>query len=341
MEDSRNEFVREVEAFIASGVLLAEGHGVAVGVSGGADSVALAAALRSTGRFTLHLVHVHHGLRGAAADADAAFVRELAWQWKLPFILKRIDTPSLARQWGVGVEEAARRGRYDALTEAAREAGASAVAVAHHADDQVETVLHRIVRGTHLRGLGGMPAKRPLAEGVSLVRPLLWARRRQVEQYCRSQGLSWRTDHTNAQLDHTRNFIRHELLPLLRDRLNPRADEALLRLSSAAGEAEAALDDLSGRLFERACRKRLDDRIVLRVAPLRKAPPVLASLVFRAALAELSAPQQALTQERFNDLLEVLAGRAAAVDLPGEIRVARQGQSICISRGQASGGKSD
>ena len=337
MEGSGNEFVRDVEAFIASGDLLADGDAVAVALSGGADSVALAASLRSIGRFALHLVHVHHGLRGEAADADAAFVRELAWEWKLPFVLKRIDTPSLGRQWGVGVEEAARRGRYDALAEAAREAGAPAVAVAHHADDQVETVLHRIVRGTHLRGLGGMPVKRRLAEGVSLVRPLLWARREQVEQYCRSQGLSWRTDHTNAQLDHTRNFIRHELLPLLRDRLNPRADEALLRLSSAAAEAEAALDDLSGRLLERACRKRLDDRIVLRVAPLRKAPPVLASLVFRSALSELSAPQQALTQERFADLLEVLAGRVPAIDLPGEIRVARQGQSICISRGGASG----
>ena len=165
MEGSGNEFVRDVEAFIASGDLLADGDAVAVALSGGADSVALAASLRSIGRFALHLVHVHHGLRGEAADADAAFVRELAWEWKLPFVLKEIDTPSLGRQWGVGVEEAARRGRYDALAEAAREAGAPAVAVAHHADDQVETIVMGLLRGGALGALRGMPIARPLGPG--------------------------------------------------------------------------------------------------------------------------------------------------------------------------------
>jgi len=334
MSPASDEFVGQVETFVAAGGLLSGAETVVVGVSGGADSVALAAALRAIGSCRLHLAHVHHGLRGHEADADAAFVGELARQWGLGFSLERMDTPALAAGWGVGTEEAARRGRYDALVEVARRAGAAVVAVGHHADDQVETILQRIFRGTHLRGLSGMPAARALAEGVRLVRPLLWARREQIEHYCRDQGLPWRTDATNASTDFTRNFLRHELLPLLRDRLNPRVAEAVLRLSSAAGEAESVLEELGNGLFERACRKRDAEQVVLRVAPLKRAPALLASLAFRSALAALAAPQRELGRERFADLLGLLAGEAAAADLPGGIRARREGQTIRICRPQ-------
>jgi len=324
-------FVGEMAAFIRRHELLAPGAVVVVAVSGGADSVALAAGLRSLGGCALHFGHVHHGLR-AEAEADADFVAALAGQWGIPFHLERIDTPALARTWGVGIEQAARRGRYDALRQIARQAAAQAVAAAHHADDQVETILHRIVRGTHLRGLAGMSPKRQLADGIRLVRPLLWARREQIEQFCRARGLTWRTDRTNAVTDFTRNFIRAELLPVLRDRLNVRADEALLRLACAAGEAEATLEELAGRLFERACRKRSPEQIVLRLAPLRKAPPLLTAMALRAALAALGAPEQELSYERFNDLLAVVSGGSVAVDLPGGGRAESDGRRILLTR---------
>jgi len=325
------QFVREMEAFIAAKSLLSAGETVLVAVSGGADSVALAAALRAAGRYDLHLGHVHHGLR-PDADGDADFVAELASRWRLPVGIARIDTPLLAARFGAGIEEAARRGRYDALTDLARSAGAGAVAVAHHADDQVETVLHRIVRGTHLRGAAGMAPRRPLAEGIALVRPLLWARRDAVEAFCRDQHLTWRTDPTNAETDFTRNFIRHDLLPLLRERLNARVDEALLRLSAAAGEADAVLGALAEALFERSCRKRSAAEVVLRVAPLAKAPPALAAMAMRRALAALGAPQQAMSAERFDDLLALLAGQAAGVDLPGGVRAERGRDAVRLSR---------
>lgn len=327
-----DKFIAEVEAFMAQRAPLVDGAAVVVGVSGGADSVALASALRAIGRHRLHLAHVHHGLRGADADADADFVGELASNWQLPFHLERIDTTSLAREWSVGTEEAARRARYQALASTAGQVGAEAVAVGHHADDQIETVLHRIIRGTHLRGLSGMRPKRPLSDGVTLIRPLLWARREAIEDYCRAEGLSWQTDHTNLQNDFTRNFIRNELLPLLRKRLNPRADEALLRISAAAGASEAAMEELAGRLFERACRKRSDHQIVLRMAPLRKAPPVVAAAVFRIGLAAISAPQKEMTHERYDDLLGLLGGRVPALELPGEVRAERRGQAIWLFR---------
>ncbi len=328
---AKHELEIEMEAFIARHGLLEAGQVVVVGVSGGADSVALAAALRLIGRYVLHIAHIHHGIR-ADADGDADFVAELAEKWQTPFHLERIDTPSLARAERIGIEEAARTGRYEALSAIAARAGADAVAVAHHAGDQVETVLHRIVRGTHLRGLAGMTPKRKLNENLVLIRPLLWAGREQIERFCRSEGLSWRTDHTNAEMDFTRNFIRHELLPLLRDRLNTRADDALLRLASAAGEAESVLSELAERLFERACRKRSDREIVLRTAPLKKAPALLAAMALRSALAAMDAPQQALGRERFDDLLAVLDGSVTAVDLPGQIRAERHSRDIHLFR---------
>ncbi|MCD4699252.1 MAG: hypothetical protein K8R91_01595, partial [Phycisphaerae bacterium] len=165
-----------------------------------------------------------------------------------------------------------------------------------------------------------------------LVRPLLWARREQIEQFCRSEGLSWRTDHTNAETDFTRNFIRNELLPLLRSRLNARADDAMLRLASAAGEAEAVLAELAQRLFERAYRKQSAGQIILRTSPLKKAPPLLAAMALRTALAAMDAPQQALGRERFDDLLSVLNGTATVANLPGQIRAERLGRDIHLVR---------
>jgi len=346
MTDSENavgEFVAETERFIRRHDLLSAvaggppgpdgqaGPAVLVAVSGGPDSVALAAVLRRIGEWPLVLGHVHHGLR-ADADADADFVAEMARKWGLPFQLARIDTPALAEDWRVGVEEAARRGRYDALAAMAERVDAAVVAVGHHADDQVETILHRIVRGTHLRGLAGMPPQRRLTGSVSLIRPLLWARRERIERFCGAQGLPWRTDETNASTDLTRNFLRHELLPLLRRRLNVRADQALLRLAESAAEAESALEKLAGRLFERACRKRSGEVVVLRAAPLKKAPGLLASLAFRRALTELSAPEGELTQRRFKDLLGLLEGPTAAIDLPGGLRAEAVGRDVRIRR---------
>jgi tRNA(Ile)-lysidine synthase len=338
MSKSQDPFVEQTEQFILDQRLLADGASVVVAVSGGADSVALAGVLHAIGRYHLNLAHVHHGLR-PQADADAAFVDQLARRWLAPFYLEKIDTPGLAKEWGVGTEEAARRGRYAALVATAQRTKSPAVAVAHHSDDQVETVLHRIVRGTHLRGLGGMPVSRPLGEGVALVRPLLWARRSEVEQFCRRQELAWQTDHTNAITDYSRNFIRHDLLPLVRQRLNVRADEAILRLAAAADEAQQVLEELAEELFKRACRKRSPSAVALRVAPLKKAQPLLAAMALRRALAELDAPEQELNQERFADLLAVLLGQTPAANLPGNIHVKLDNAALLLTRTAHKAGK--
>jgi len=325
------------EAFVADMLAHADAHGlpldgpIVAAVSGGADSVALGEALHLIGANPLHVVHVHHHLR-AEADRDAEFVAQLAGQWSAEFHLEDVDTPARSVKLGVGIEEAAREGRYEALASAAASVDAPVVAVAHHADDQVETVLHRIARGTHLRGLAGMPARRQLSAGVLLIRPLLWARRAEIEAFCRARGLSWRDDATNASTDFTRNFIRHELLPLMRRRLNVRTDDAVLRLADAAGGAQATLDELAEDLYRRARRKSSVTEINLRIGPLRKAAPLLATMALRLALAELDAPERDLSRERFSDLEAVLKGDLSAADLPGGIHVEASGQMLRLTR---------
>lgn len=301
-----------------------------VAVSGGADSVALLDALAETGDYRLVVAHVHHGLR-AAADEDARFVEKLAAERHLAFELARVDVPALARQWGVGEEEAARQARYAALIEIALRHHASAVAVAHHAGDQVETVLHRVARGTHWRGLAGMRPSRDLAPNLKLIRPLLWARREEIEEYLRSRGLSWRNDHTNESTDYTRNFIRHKVLPLLREGVNPQTDEAILRLAEAAREVNEVLDELIDRAYTRALRRQLPGRIELRIASLEKHPGLVIRMSLLRALEQLGAPLKEVDSDHVGRLIGVFVGAIPAADLPGGVHARRHGNDLVLT----------
>ncbi|MGE3820352.1 MAG: tRNA lysidine(34) synthetase TilS, partial [Isosphaeraceae bacterium] len=210
-----------------------------VAVSGGSDSVALLRALNGLApEIGLELVvaHLDHGVRGEAARADAAFVGDLAAALKLPIIQGRW-TPTRASHF----EADARTARYSWLFETARNLGASSVAVGHTRDDQAETVLQRVVRGTGLRGLAGMPSRRALGPGVTLVRPLLDVSRGELRDYLGAIGQPYREDASNADLGRTRARLRHDLLPKLAAEYNPKVADALIRLASIAREADRAI----------------------------------------------------------------------------------------------------
>ncbi len=233
--------------------LIPPGAKVLAAVSGGPDSVALLHFLateraRSGQPEALAVGHVNHGLRGAASDKDAASVRGLAerlglphFEVKLPEGALRVTGTSATRTAGVpdalAPEAEARRLRYAALRELALGARARLVAVAHTADDQAETVLFRMARGAGLRGLAGM-APRARVEGAHLIRPFLDVTREQVLAYLARHGITYREDESNASLGAARNFLRHEVLPRLRDRVNPAVREALLRESRLFREAD-------------------------------------------------------------------------------------------------------
>lgn len=231
--------------------LFSQGDRIAVGVSGGADSVALLrflAALRPQFGWDLVVCHIHHGLRGAEADRDECFVRALAEQLGLPCAVSRIDAAALALRDHISVEEAGRTARYAFFAQTAGEGGR--IATAHTLDDSIETVLMNLVRGTGLRGLCGIPRIRG-----NIVRPLLDCTRAEVEDYLGTLGQPYCTDSTNLTDDYTRNRIRHDILPRL-CALNPNFPGAMARMLPRLAAQQALTDCLaaqSAQQLQAAC----------------------------------------------------------------------------------------
>jgi tRNA(Ile)-lysidine synthase len=235
--------------------LVRAGERVCVAVSGGADSVALLVGLCEAnavgdrgGRFksnnceplgvVLSAAHVHHGLRGAEADGDEAFVRELCARLGVELRVFRVDTAARQAAEGEGLEEAARELRYAALRGLMESGVVDVVATAHTLDDQAETVVMKMVRGAWTEGLGGIS---PEVQGVGvgrIVRPLLGVRRAEVAAFLRARGQGWREDASNADVSLTRNRVRHVLMPMLRE-FNPGVDALLARTAEVAREEEA------------------------------------------------------------------------------------------------------
>jgi tRNA(Ile)-lysidine synthase len=213
--------------------LLRRGDRVLAAVSGGPDSVCLAHFLREMSRrkgFELLLAHVHHGLRGREASRDAAFTEGLGRRLGLPAAVLEVSAARRAELRGQGLEDAARSARYEALAREARRLKCNKVATGHQLDDQAETVLLNLLRGTRLSALGGIPPRRPLAKGVTLIRPLLPLSRAEVLEYLRLHALGYRLDRTNLELRFTRNWLRRRILPALAQR-QPRVREHLAGLA--------------------------------------------------------------------------------------------------------------
>lgn len=250
-------FLNQLHAWLASRELVRLEDRWVVGASGGPDSTLLLHALKALSereglRWKLFAAHFHHGLRGAEADADAAFVAASAAELGVPFHSERADIGAAVARDGGSTEEVARERRYEFLERVALQTGSELVAVAHHADDNAETVLHRICRGTGLRGLAGIHAVRPIRpeSRIRLVRPLLNQRRDAIEGLCRARGLPLRIDSTNESPEFTRGRIRRTIMPLLAEQLNVNVADALLRLAEQARLLGTYLEDAAARTFE-------------------------------------------------------------------------------------------
>ncbi len=205
------DFQQKVQQFIRKHHMLEYGSGIIVGLSGGADSVALLEVLCSMQEILglrLAAVHVHHGIR-AEAEEDAAFCRELCEKKQVPLYVEYVKVPEMAAEQGISVEEAGRRARYLLFEQYRKHLAYDRIAVAHHQNDQAETMLFQMFRGSGLKGLAGMPVIRDC-----VIRPLLGVSREEIEVYLTEQGLSYVTDSTNAEDAYTRNKIRHHVLPV-------------------------------------------------------------------------------------------------------------------------------
>jgi tRNA(Ile)-lysidine synthase len=248
-----SNLVSRIRAAVTQALPAGDGA-VVLAVSGGADSMCLADAALAMrgGKPAFVIAHLNHQLRGEDSEGDAQFVQAFAMQRAVPCVIGHAGVKALSESRKVSIEVAARDARYAFLADVAMKHGATHVALAHHADDQAETVLLRLLRGTGPAGLRGMQLNNPLPNAPHLiaVRPLLHITREQIEQYCRACKLDWRHDASNDTLHHTRNRIRHELLPLLAQ-YNPNIRATLTRLADTLASDYEIVESTTRETFDR------------------------------------------------------------------------------------------
>lgn len=334
---------RRVLRYIQAHGLFSAAERALLAVSGGPDSTALLlvlAHLAASGglKLDLRLAHFDHGLRRQAdREAEKAFLSDLAAKLGLPFLLGQGDVRAHARQHRLSLEEAARELRYRFLAEQAEKAAISVVATGHTADDQAETVLMHLVRGSGLTGLAGMrPSSSwpfPGHEELLLARPLLEVSRGETERYCQEEGLSPCLDVTNFLLGSLRNRIRHQLLPLLRS-YNPKIEGALLRLAAATTSDLAHLEETAG-VFWHALAVKDKGSVGFRRSELTALSPAIRNRLLQAACQQLLADARQIEAVHIRSMVEALAKPAGSrLSLPGGLAFAVDGESVRLTLGR-------
>lgn len=326
----------QVRRTIASHRLVPPGERIVVAVSGGADSVALLhvlLALRPTLKLALHIAHLDHSLRQGSSE-DAGFVRDLGARCGLPTTIERRDVGAICERQGWSLEDGARRLRYEFLLEVARRNSAGCVALGHTADDQAETVLMRLVRGTGLTGLCAIPIKRRLDDNVWLVRPMLEVWRREVTAYLQEAGLAHREDPTNDDRRFIRNRIRRELLPLLEQDYNPNIKKALAHLAEQSRWDYAYLQEAAGRQWKRMAKGRTPEQVALSVAMFRRQPKALQRQLVRQSVLRIRGDLAAFEFRHWLEVERLFFERPVGtlLNLPGGVRLRREQDRMIFER---------
>ncbi|MFC2059147.1 tRNA lysidine(34) synthetase TilS [Chloroflexota bacterium] len=306
---NKQPLLRQVRRFIQKHRLFEKGEHVVVGVSGGPDSVCLLhilAGLRERLGIKLHVAHLNHLLRGAESDADADYVSRLARKLGIEATVERRDVRVYLREHRLTLEEGARDLRYAFFADVARNLGVEKVVVGHTADDQVETVLMHLLRGSGLTGLGGMqPLTARPADNITVVRPLLEVRRGETEDYCAAQGLSTCTDSSNLLPDRLRNRVRYQLIPSLRV-YNPDIEAALLRFSRATAADLDYVNQETSRLWG-AVAKHKQGEVTISRARFSTLHPAVKRHLVRSAFERLLGDLQDIEYIHIENLVEALS----------------------------------
>jgi len=344
-----NLFLQRVEANILAHRLIPRGQKILVGVSGGVDSMVLLAMLRvlaAKNAWEIWVAHFNHQLRGRASDADERLVRQAAAKMKLRFFAGGNDVAAFAKQAKISVEMGARKLRHEFLAGVARKHRIHTIALAHHADDQVELFFLRLLRGAGGDGLAGMKWRSPSPAGknISLIRPLLGCFKAELEMFARENKIRFRNDATNFDSDLLRNRIRNELLPLLRENYQPAVDKAVLRLMDIVGaEAELAGQIAASNRTAKTIRKNLSKQPVavqrrmlrdeLQAAGVAADFDLVESLRARAGKFVSVSPSQAVARDDCGGI-QIRAELSADFN-PAEVRLklaARAGQKVLAGR---------
>ena len=278
------------QQFVADHGLSASASPTLLAVSGGLDSVVMAHLFREAG-LPFGIAHCNFQLRGAASDADAAFVEKMAADWGLPFFLKNFDTSGWAVEQGVSIQMAARSLRYEWFKELCREHGYAHLATAHHLNDSVETLVLHFARGTGLKGLRGIPA-----QNQQVLRPLLAATRSEILAYAEAHAIAWREDSSNADDHYTRNFIRRQVLPRLQA-INPGFLQSAQKMMARMEALSELTDGMVADFFERKMTPAPDGSLRMALSELRKVP-------YPTHLLFLFAEKKGFTEEQCRQMVE-------------------------------------
>ncbi len=323
------------EETIARYDLIARGDGVLVAVSGGPDSVALLHLLAeraSAWQLCVGIAHLDHGLREESAR-DADFVRQLAERLRLPLHTERVDVRDLQRRWHLSIEAAGRKARYRFFQETADRHGFNKVALAHHADDNAETLLLNLLRGSGRLGLGGMPPMR----GGCFIRPLIRADRADILDYLRRRSLSALADPTNSDNGFLRNRIRNQLIPLLERDYQPGVRAVLHRSAEALRDEEEWIESQIQTLLEQTVIARPSGQLTLDAGALRRHTPAIQRRVVRAGLRRVQGDLRRIAFAHIEGILALVnrPSNGGPLHLPEDLRVQRRGNALTIGYGDS------
>lgn len=325
--------------------MLSPGDTVLVGVSGGPDSMALLYLLmdiKDEYGITLKIAHLNHGFRKEAAE-EAEFVRERAVSLGLEAVIRFIDVPSIKEREGLSSQEAAREARYAFFKESAGETGANKVALAHTSDDQAETVLIRLLRGSGPLGLSGIPPVREIkrqGSGVGsleplIIRPLIDCSRKEIEGYLSEKGIPFVTDSSNLKMDYMRNRVRMELIPFL-EGYNPNIKETLVRTAELVHQDNQFLEMEGERAYEGARSKGegARDTTTLDFKATKELHPAILSRVVRKAIGEIKGDLKRISFRHISDILDLLdSGEGRwSLHLP-DVTVSREHDKLLFKKG--------
>ncbi|MFC1954004.1 tRNA lysidine(34) synthetase TilS [Chloroflexota bacterium] len=327
--------------FVRKNNLVLEQCRLLLAVSGGQDSACLLhilVKLQNGLNIELHVAHLNHQLRGTESEADAQYVSQLASQFGIPVTVEQRDVKGYQARQRISLEEAAREVRYNFLAEVAKSVGAQRVAVGHTSDDNVETILMHLIRGTGTRGLRGLqPCSywQSSGSGITVIRPLLPVSRQETAAYCHEHHLTPRIDTSNFSLSPLRNKIRHQLLPLLRN-YNPRVTEALLRTARIAGDDIDFLDKENARLWDKIA-QRQRETIVLNKEKFLNLPPVLQRHLLRTAIEKLLGNLKDIEARHIEEIMAVLYKPAGKrLSLPGGLIFTVEYDRYCLGTDAAA-----
>lgn len=325
--------MKRIETFIQKYHMLTCGDKVIAGVSGGADSVCLflmLLELREKIGFDLIAVHVHHGLRGEAADLDQQFVEALCEQHRIPLEIFRVNLESIAKKRKQSLEEAGRMVRREAFDSVCKKYGGNKIALAHHQNDNAETLLWNLSRGTGLDGLGGI---RPV--NGKFIRPLLCMNRKEIEEYLAKRKQSYCIDETNAGTDYTRNKLRHLVLPILEEQVNSAAvqhmNETMEQIwelqEYMQGQVEAAYQECVQEHFEKAC------WIQIQQKSFETFPELIKKMVIRKGMEQVGGKKRDLSHKHVDVMMELMNKQVGrTLDLPYEMHAKRNYEGIRLEK---------